>query len=236
MLLEVENLSVLYDGLQALYSVSLEIAKGETVSILGPNGAGKSTLLQAIAGLQHPAEGRITFDGVPIQGTPPHQVISRGIALIPEEGWLYPLMSVAENLMLGAYAPSIRANAKTHIEFVYKLFPRLWERRKQIAETLSGGERQMLAVGRGLMGQPKLLVLDEPSLGLAPIVIRNIMDKLETLTKEEGITILMTEQNIFQALRISNRGYVMENGRITMEGDSEYLLGNEHIKKKYLGV
>ncbi|MBF0530522.1 MAG: ABC transporter ATP-binding protein [Deltaproteobacteria bacterium] len=236
MLLQVENLSVFYEGLQALYSVSFTIQAHEFVSILGPNGAGKSTLLQAIAGLHRNAQGRIIFDGSPIQGTPSHLVISRGIALIPEEGWLYPMMSVAENLLMGAYSPRARPKAKISLDFVYNLFPRLRERRNQMAETLSGGERQMLAVGRGLMGQPKLLVLDEPSLGLAPIVIRDIMDTLEMLNKEEGITILMTEQNIFQALRISHRGYVMENGRITLEGASDDLLANDHIKKEYLGI
>ena len=236
MLLQVENLSVSYDGLQALFSVNLEIREHEFVSILGPNGAGKSTLLQAIAGLHRPTEGRIFFDGASIQGTPPHLMVSRGIALVPEEGWLYPLMSVEENLLMGAYPSKTRFKAKENLKFVFNLFPRLRERRNQIAETLSGGERQMLAVGRGLMGQPKLLVLDEPSLGLAPMVITNIMDTLVTLNEKEGMTILLTEQNIFQALRISHRGYVMENGRITLEGSSGELLGNEHIKKNYLGV
>ena len=236
MLLQVENLSVSYDGLQALFSVNLEIREHEFVSILGPNGAGKSTLLQAIAGLHRPTEGRIFFDGASIQGTPPHLMVSRGIALVPEEGWLYPLMSVEENLLMGAYPSKTRFKAKENLKFVFNLFPRLRERRNQISETLSGGERQMLAVGRGLMGQPKLLVLDEPSLGLAPMVITNIMDTLVTLNEKEGMTILLTEQNIFQALRISHRGYVMENGRITLEGSSGELLGNEHIKKNYLGV
>ena len=236
MLLNVENLSIFYDGLQALHRVSLNVKEHEFVCILGPNGAGKSTLLQAIAGLHSPAEGRVIFEGQDLGNMPPHLVIAQGIALIPEEGWLFPQMTVEENLLMGAYSPAKRSAARQRMEFIYSLFPRMAERRMQMSETLSGGERQMLAVGRGLMGNPKLLILDEPSLGLAPLVIKDILDNLEKLNKEEGTTILLTEQNIFHALRISQRGYVMENGRISLEGSSRELLGNEHVKKNYLGV
>ncbi|MBW1713064.1 MAG: ABC transporter ATP-binding protein [Deltaproteobacteria bacterium] len=236
MLLEVENLSVFYKGLQALYSVSLQVYEHEFVSILGPNGAGKSTLLQTIAGLHAPAEGRIMFEGLPLEGLPPHVVVAKGVALIPEEGWLYPLMSVEENLLMGAYSKKNRAASQKRLKFVYRLFPRLEERRRQLTETLSGGERQMLAVGRGLMGRPKLLVLDEPSLGLAPMIIKDIMDTLVKLNQEEGTTILLSEQNVYQALRISQRAYLMENGHMAMEGASEKLLGDEHIRKNYMGL
>ena len=236
MLLQIEKLSVYYQGLQALRRVSLNVKEHEFVSILGPNGAGKSTLLQTIAGLHRPAEGQVVFDGYNLVNIPPHLVVAKGIALVPEEGWLFPLMVVEENLLMGAYSKLNRSTAKERLNFVYKLFPRLKERRNQLAETLSGGERQMLAVGRGLMAHPKLLILDEPSLGLAPIVIRDILNNLQKLNQEEGTTILLTEQNVFHALRISQRGYVMENGRITLEGSSRELLGNEHVKKNYLGV
>jgi len=235
-MLKIENLNVFYDGLQALYSLSLEIQAEEFVCILGPNGAGKSTLLQTIAGMLIPKQGGISFENRPIQGLESYNVASLGLALIPEEGWLFGQMSVGENLLMGAYPKSARKNIKRQMEFVFDLFPILFERKNQLAETLSGGQRQMVAVGRGLMCNPKMLMLDEPSLGLAPIVINDILKALVRINKEEKTTILLTEQNIFHALKISQRGYLLENGRISMQGNSKELLGNQHIKKNYLGV
>ncbi|MBT7632164.1 MAG: ABC transporter ATP-binding protein, partial [Desulfobacula sp.] len=234
-MLKIENVNVFYDGLQALYSVSLEIQAEEFVCILGPNGAGKSTLLQTIAGMLAPKQGSISFADRPIHGLEPFNIASLGLALIPEEGWLFGQMSVKENLLMGAYPKSARKNIKRQMEFVFDLFPVLSERKNQQAETLSGGQRQMVAVGRGLMCNPKMLLLDEPSLGLAPIVINDILNALVRINREEKTTILLTEQNIFHALKISQRGYLLENGKISMQGASKELLGNKHIKKNYLG-
>jgi branched-chain amino acid transport system ATP-binding protein len=235
-MLNIENLNVFYDGLQALYDVSLEIQAEEFVCILGPNGAGKSTLLQTIAGMLVPGQGEISFKNHPIQGLAADKVASLGLALVPEEGWLFGQMSVEENLLMGAYPKIARGNIKRQIDFVFDLFPILAERKKQQEETLSGGERQMLAVGRGLMSNPQMLLLDEPSLGLAPLVIKDILSVLIRINQEEKTTILLTEQNIFHALKISQRGYLLENGKIAMQGASKDLLGNEHIKKNYLGL
>ena len=235
-MLKIDAVDVYYDGLQALYSVSLEIKAQEFVCILGPNGAGKSTLLQTIAGLLHPEKGSIFYEDRPIHTLESYHVSSLGLALIPEEGWLFGQMSVEENLLMGAYPKAARKHINRQMDFVFDLFPILSERRKQPAENLSGGQRQMVAVGRGLMCNPKLLLLDEPSLGLAPIVINDILNALVRINQEEKTTILLTEQNIFHALKISQRGYLLENGKLTMKGQSEELLGNKHIKKNYLGV
>ena len=234
--MNIENLDVFYDGLQALYSVSLEIRPEEFVCILGPNGAGKSTMLQTIAGMLVPEQGTILFDNQPIHKLAANKIASLGLALVPEEGWLFGQMSVEENLLMGAYSKPSRPKIKRQMEFVFDLFPILAERRKQYEETLSGGERQMLAVGRGLMSNPKMLLLDEPSLGLAPLVVKDILSVLVRINREEKTTILLTEQNIFHALKISQRGYLLENGKVVMQGASQQLLGNEHIKKNYLGV
>jgi branched-chain amino acid transport system ATP-binding protein len=235
-MLNIENLNVFYDGLQALYDLSLEIQEEEFVCILGPNGAGKSTLLQAIAGMLVPGQGAISFKNRPIHGLPAYKVASLGLALVPEEGWLFGQMSVEENLLMGAYPKTARRNIKRQMDFVFDLFPILAERKKQQEETLSGGERQMLAVGRGLMNNPKMLLLDEPSLGLAPLVVKDILSVLVRINQEEKTTILLTEQNIFHALKISQRGYLLENGKIARQGASKDLLGDEHIKKNYLGL
>jgi branched-chain amino acid transport system ATP-binding protein len=235
-MLNIENLNVFYDGLQALYDVSLEVQADEFVCILGPNGAGKSTLLQTIAGMLAPGQGAISFKNRPIQGLAADKVASLGLALVPEEGWLFGQMSVEENLLMGAYPKMARGNTKQQMDFVFDLFPILAERKRQQEETLSGGERQMLAVGRGLMSNPEMLLLDEPSLGLAPLVVKDILRVLIRINQEEKTTILLTEQNIFHALKISQRGYLLENGKIAMQGASKDLLGNEHIKKNYLGL
>lgn len=235
-MLRIEKLDVFYDGLQALYSLSLDIQAEEFVCILGPNGAGKSTLLQTIAGMLVPERGAISFKDSPIHGIPAYKVASLGLALVPEEGWLFGQMSVEENLLMGAYPKMARRKIKQQMDFVFDLFPILAERRKQYEETLSGGERQMLAVGRGLMSKPEMLLLDEPSLGLAPLVVKDILSVLVRINQEEKTTILLTEQNIFHALKISQRGYLLENGKIAMQGASKQLLANDHIKKNYLGV
>jgi branched-chain amino acid transport system ATP-binding protein len=235
MLLRVDRVSAQYDGLEAISSVSLDIGQQDFVCILGPNGAGKSTLLQTIAGLVRSVSGEIIFEGNRISGLPPHRIAAMGISLVPEEGWLYPQMSVEENLLMGAYPKAVRQKCRERMGQVFDLFPRLSNRIKQSAETLSGGERQMLAVGRGLMSHPKLLMLDEPSLGLAPIVIQEILKTLTRINVEEKTTILLTEQNIFHALNLSRHGYLLENGKMIMSGSSAELLGNEHIKKNYLG-
>jgi branched-chain amino acid transport system ATP-binding protein len=235
-MLNIENLNVFYDGLQALYDLSLEIREEEFVCILGPNGAGKSTLLQAIAGMLVPEQGAISFKNRPIHGLAAYKVASLGLALVPEEGWLFGQMSVEENLLMGAYPKSARRNIKRQMDFVFDLFPILAERKNQQEETLSGGERQMLAVGRGLMSNPKMLLLDEPSLGLAPLVVKDILSVLVRINQEDKTTILLTEQNIFHALKISQRGYLLENGKIAMQGASKDLLSNEHIKNNYLGL
>ncbi len=235
-MLKIENITVFYDGLQALYSLSLEVQPQEFVCILGPNGAGKSTLLKAIAGMLVPGQGAIFFKNRPIQGLAAYKVASLGLALVPEEGWLFGQMSVEENLLMGAYPKTARRNIKRQMDFVFDLFPILAERGKQQEETLSGGERQMLAVGRGLLNNPEMLLLDEPSLGLAPLVVKDILNALVRINQEEKTTILLTEQNIFHALKISQRGYLLENGSIVLQGPSKELLGNDHIKINYLGL
>jgi len=235
-MLRIQKISVFYDGLQALSSLSAQVEKEEFVCILGPNGAGKSTLLQSVAGLLKPREGKIYFEGAPIHTAPPHRIAAAGIALVPEETWLFPQMSVYENLLMGAFPAEARKKLPQQTKLVFDLFPRLKERRKQLAETLSGGERQMLAVGRGLMANPRLLMLDEPSLGLAPMVVKDILGTLGKINREEKITILLAEQNVFHALKLSQRGYILENSRIEMEGRSEELLQSEHIKRNYLGL
>lgn len=236
MLLRIKNLDVFYDGLQALSSISLEVQDREFVSILGPNGAGKSTLLACLAGMLKPRSGEIIFEDRPVQGLPAHRMASLGMALVPEEGWLYPQMTAEENVLMGAFPKESRKTADSQLEFVYELFPRLGERRRQLAETMSGGERQMVAVARGLMSRPRLLMLDEPSLGLAPLVIKDIFESLKRINSEQKTTILLTEQNVFNALKLSARGYVLENGTMAMEGSGEELLASDHIKRNYLGL
>jgi len=235
-MLEVNVIDVFYDGLQALASVSLNIGTGEFVSILGPNGAGKSTLLQTIAGLLVPRNGEIRLLGEPIHTLGPHQIVGLGVSLIPEEGWLFPQMDVTENLLMGAFPRMMRGTVEDRMDFVFQLFPILRERHAQQAQTLSGGERQMLAIGRGLMASPRLLMLDEPSLGLAPLAIKAILGTLARIHEEQTATILLAEQNVHHALMLSQRGYILENGRITMEDESQALLGNSHIRRNYLGL
>ena len=235
MLLDVSNLNAGYGFLQILRDVSLHVDKAEYVCLIGPNGAGKSTTLKTIAGIILPMSGRITFDGTDITGLAGHKVTRMGISYISEEMNLFTNMSVHENLLMGAYTIRDKVRKKSLLEFVYGLFPRLEERRNQLAGTLSGGERKMLGIGRGLMADPKLLLVDEPSFGLAPQLTEQVFDSLDTLRKG-GKTILVVEQNVTKTLAVTDRGYVLENGRIELEGSSEELANNAHVRKVFLGI
>ena len=234
-MLNVENLEVYYGGIHALHDISLHVKTGEIVAIIGANGAGKSTLLKSIAGDKKRESGLLTFLGEPLE-TKAHRVVNQGISLVPEGRRLFPKLTVEENLMLGAYLRKDKAEIKEDIEDVVRLFPRLGERIKQYAGTLSGGEQQMVAVGRALMARPKLLCLDEPSLGLAPNIQDEMFDKLNELNKKRNQTILLVEQNAYIALEYADRAYVIDVGRIIREGTGQELLNDTFIQKSYLGV
>ncbi len=233
-LLEVSGLHAGYGKVPILHDVSFHVDEGEVVAILGPNGAGKSTLLKSLAGLVRPNAGEIVLDGQHIEGLPPHEVTRFGVAYVPEGGRPFPNMSVMDNLLMGAYV-NRAALAEGVLDEIFEIFPVLRERQKQMARTLSGGEKQMLAIGRGLASRPRLLMLDEPSLGLAPKLVDEIYHKLHTL-REMGLTVLLVEQNITYALDFADRGYVLENGRIVLEDSGENLARNVHIKRHYLGL
>lgn len=218
-----------------LWDISFEARSKEITCVIGPNGAGKTTLLKTIAGLLRPYRGTIRFLGKNIEGLPAHKIVELGIALVPQGRELFPYMTVLENLKLGAYLKRAKEYEKDSLELVFQLFPVLKERKNQIAATLSGGEQQMLAIARALMSRPKLLMLDEPSMGLAPKVVQKVYEVIYDLNKQ-GMTILLVEQNIYQALQLSNKAYVIENGRILMSGEGKDLLGNEYIKKAYLSL
>jgi len=232
-MLSVEGLEAGYGDVQVLWGVSLRVERGEVVALLGSNGAGKTTTLRAISGLLRPTSGRITFDGVDITGKPAHEIVRLGVSMVPEGRRLFPKMTVYENLRMGAYL--VGGDVRDRFEMVYSLFPILRERRDQLAGTLSGGEQQMLAIGRGLMSSPRLLMLDEPSLGLAPKIVHEVLRAVQQI-REEGVTVLLVEQNVQQALSIADRGYVIETGRIVLEGTGGELLENEHVKTAYLGL
>jgi len=231
-LLRVDGIEVAYGQVPAVRGASLDVRPGEIVALIGGNGAGKTTTLRAISGLLPIRRGRIDFEGDRLDGLRPSKVVGRGIAHVPEGRQLFPTMTVLENLELGAGAA--RALKAESLEWVYSLFPRLRERRRQLAGTLSGGEQQMVAIGRGLMARPKLLMLDEPSLGLAPVVVRASFDNLVEINRR-GMAILLVEQNVLRALQLSHRGYVLENGQIVLDGLRETLLADGHIKQAYLG-
>ena len=234
-LLEVRGLSAGYGDVPVLHEVDLDVPPGHVVSLVGANGAGKTTLLNTLSGLLKPTRGRIVFDGVDITGAAAHQVVAAGLVLVPEGRRLFPFLTVAENLMLGAFHSGARREYRQTLEEVLELFPTLAERRHQLAGSLSGGEQQMCALGRGLMARPRLLMLDEPSLGLAPIVVDTMFAAIRTLN-DKGITILLVEQNLVEALRVSSYGYVLEQGRVTLHDRSEALLDNESVRAAYLGL
>lgn len=235
LLLNVNKINGYYGDIQVLYDVSIKVEENEVVSIIGANGAGKSTLLRNISGLLHPASGRIDFLNEQINSLPAYKIVERGLVQIPEGRKLFPFLSVLENLEIGAYISRAAKDLKQSLETVFELFPILKERKKQLARTLSGGEQQMLAIARGLMAKPKLLMFDEPSLGLAPILINDVFQTIKKI-KEQGITVLLIEQNVKHSLSLSDRGYVLANGKIVLEGRREELLNNLEVKKAYLGM
>jgi branched-chain amino acid transport system ATP-binding protein len=234
-MLEVKNLNVFYGNVQILWDVCLRVEEGEIVALVGANGAGKTTLLNAITGLVKPASGSVTFLGRDITGSPPNTVVEMGISYLPEGGRLFPDMSILENLEMGAFLKSSWKLKKDNLEKVYQIFPLLRERRKQLAKTLSGGERQMLAMGRCLMSGPKLGLFDELSYGMAPKLVKESFQMLQKL-RDNGITIFLIEQNVKQSLEIADRAYVLENGRIVSGGSCEDLLDSDHVRKAYLGL
>jgi branched-chain amino acid transport system ATP-binding protein len=234
-LLKVDGIDLYYGDAQALAGVSIEIAAGEIVAIVGANGAGKSSLIRTIHGIETPAAGRITFDGVDITGWPSHRTCEIGVGHIAEGRQVFPNLTVLENLEMGAILKRARAAEKATLERVFGLFPRLSERARQAAGTLSGGEQQMLAIGRCLMGQPRLIMFDEPSLGLAPAIVQEMFRIVRRLN-EEGLTVLLVEQNVMASLKIAHRGYVLENGRIELSDSGPALLTNDRVRKAYLGL
>ena len=234
-LLELAGVDVAYGDLPALQGVDLVVEAGETLSVVGANGAGKTTMLRTISGLLRPRRGEVRFEGERIDRLPCHRVVERGVVHVPEGRKVFPSLTVRENLELGSYTRAARARRAESLERVFTLFPRLHEREAQAAGTLSGGEQQMLVIGRALMTLPRLLMLDEPSLGLAPLIVKEIFHIIGEINRL-GTTVLLVEQNTRQALGLSRRGYVLENGRVVLEGTGAELLGNEHVKRAYLGM
>ena len=234
-LLDVAAIIAAYGEVRALWDVSLAVDEGEIVTLLGANGAGKTTTMRVLSGLLRPLAGGVTFAGQRIDRLAPPRIVQAGLVQIPEGRRLWPRMTVLENLELGAYAPHLRARRHETLEWVFSLFPRLAERRRQLAGTLSGGEQQMLAIGRGLMSRPRLLMLDEPSLGLAPILVREVFNIISQINAR-GVTVLLVEQNVRQALEIAHRGYVLETGRVVRSGSARDLLADPEIKRAYLGL
>jgi branched-chain amino acid transport system ATP-binding protein len=235
-MLKVKNIDVYYAKVQALFNVSFEIGKNEIVSIIGANGAGKTTLMKSIMGLNKPRSGSIELNGEPIGGLPPHRIVSKSIVYVPEGREVFSAMTVQENLEMGAYSVSLtKKQLHEKMEEIFSIFPRLKERRKQLAGSLSGGEQQMLAIGRGLISDPKLLMLDEPSLGLAPVVVDDMFDVVVKISRSQKIPVVLVEQNAFMAMSISDRTYVLEVGNIVRNGDSKILMDSPEIKKAYLG-
>jgi branched-chain amino acid transport system ATP-binding protein len=234
-MLEVKNLQVSYGAISALHGISLSVKPGSIVTLIGANGAGKSTTLRTISGLVKPQSGTILYNGKDIAGLPPHEVVKLGLSHVPEGRMVFANLTVHENLMMGAYLQHDKAVIARELELVFQTFPRLQEREQQIAGTLSGGEQQMLAIGRALMSRPKFLMLDEPSLGLAPLLVKTIFEKIVAINRQQGITILLVEQNANLALEISHYGYVLETGRIILQDESAALRQNPQVKSAYLG-
>ncbi len=234
-MLTIDKLNFSYGDMQVIWGIDLEVNQGEIVTVVGANGAGKSTTLKNISNLVKPSSGTINFMGENLAGLEPHQVVERGIIQVPEGRKIFPEMSVLENLRMGSFIKSARKDRETNVERVFEMFPRLKEREKQLGGTMSGGEQQMLAIARGLMANPKLLLLDEPSLGLSPLFVKIIFEIIQEI-RRQGVTILLVEQNVFQSLRISDRAYVLETGRVVLSGGGPELLADDHVKKAFLGM
>jgi len=235
-MLSIRDLDLFYGDARALDGVALHVEAGEIVAIVGANGAGKTSLIRTVAGMNRPSRGAIEYEGEALVGQPAHRICDLGIGHVPEGRQIFPTMTVRENLEMGAVIPRARAGARAAIDRVFALFPRLAERRRQTAGTLSGGEQQMLAIGRALMGQPKFLMFDEPSLGLAPVVVEDVFRVIRELNAAGGITILLVEQNVAQSLSLAHRGYVLENGRIVLEGTGAGLLADDGVRQAYVGI
>jgi branched-chain amino acid transport system ATP-binding protein len=234
-MLSLAAISAGYGSFQVLFDVSLEVPRGEAVGVIGPNGAGKTTLMRVISGLVQRYTGAMRFDGRSTDGLPAHRMVEQGIAHVPENRRLFPRLTVEDNLRIGAYLPRARRQCPEQLDRVYKLFPRLKDRREQLAGTLSGGEQQMCAIGRALMSDPKLLLMDEPSAGLAPLVVAQVFDLVRRI-RAEGLTVLIVEQNVQQVLDVVDRAYLLEVGRIKLAGTSSELKGNDFIRKSYMGL
>jgi len=235
-MLELRNVETFYGNIMALKGINLSVNEGEIITLIGANGAGKSTTLMTICGIVPPRRGEILFMGKPIHRVEPHEIVALGVSQVPEGRRIFPLLTVTENLAMGAFLRNDGGEIARDMEYIFSLFPILKERRHQPGGTLSGGEQQMLAISRALMARPRLLLLDEPSLGLAPLVFQLIFRMIPKINRENGTTILLVEQNANMALKIAHRGYVLENGRITLEGAAESLLNNEDVKRAYLGL
>jgi branched-chain amino acid transport system ATP-binding protein len=234
-MLKIDKLNFSYGDMQVLWDLDLEVAAGEIVTVVGANGAGKSTTLKNISRLARWQSGGITFNGIDLAKHEPHEVVEMGIVQVPEGRKIFPEMTVLENLRMGSFIKSARPDRDSNIDKVFQLFPRLKERERQQGGTMSGGEQQMLAIARGLMANPKLLLLDEPSLGLAPLMVKFIFEIIQEINRQ-GVTVLLVEQNVYQSLHIANRGYVLETGRVVLKGNGDELLSNEHVKKAFLGM
>jgi len=234
-MLKIQNLNFAYGDLQVLWDVSLEVHQGEIVTVVGANGAGKSTTLRNVSRLVKPGTGTLTFEGHDLTRLPSHQVVELGLIQVPEARRIFPEMTVVENLRMGSFVKATRKDRDRNMDRVFSLFPRLAERKAQLGGTMSGGEQQMLAIGRGLMANPRLLLLDEPSLGLSPLLVKNIFSTIQEINRQ-GTTVLLVEQNVYQSLHISHRAYVMETGRVVLSGTGAELLADPHVKKAFLGM
>jgi branched-chain amino acid transport system ATP-binding protein len=234
-MLELTDVDAGYSGFQALFGISMSVKAGEAVAVIGANGAGKTTLLRVVSGLLPATSGAMTMNGMSLRATPPHRIVNAGIAHVPEGRRLFPRLSVESNLKIGAYIPAARTKFGERLAFVYELFPRLKERRLQLAGTLSGGEQQMCAIGRALMSGPKLVLLDEPSMGLAPVIVAQVFDLVRRI-RSEGYTVLIVEQNVRQVLKFADRFYLLEAGRIKASGSAQHMLASDDIQKAYMGI
>jgi branched-chain amino acid transport system ATP-binding protein len=234
-MLDLKNVDAGYGAFQALFGISMRVNAGEAVAVIGANGAGKTTLMRVISGMLSASSGSMTMEGADLRTTPPHKIIELGIAHVPESRRLFPRLSVEDNLRLGAFIPSARAHFAERLDYVYGLFPRLKERRSQLAGTMSGGEQQMCAIGRALMSKPKLVLLDEPSMGLAPVIVQQVFELVRRI-RSEGYTVLIVEQNVSQVLKVADRAYLLEVGRIVQSGSSAELAASDDIRKAYMGI